>query len=141
MNITQIKNFNTSFSSNTRVIQRSEVSKKEIEDKYTPLFKNKADFYYNATFFYRNDLSLSDIDGSWNDFRRVITEEFKEAPKVNVYNFACSDGSETYSLVMSLLEGLDKSEADKYFPIKAFDLDPIILDEAKSGEIPCNKEF
>ena len=104
MNISPVKKFNIAFSSNTRVIQRADVPKKDIEEKYTPLYKNKVNFYSNATYFYRNDLSYRDVDGSWNDFRRVISNEFKEAPKVNVYNFACSDGSETYSLVMSLLE-------------------------------------
>ena len=43
--------------------------------------------YSNRTFFFRKDLP-------WTSLAWYIAKQFREAPKVNVYNFACSDGSE-----------------------------------------------
>ena len=42
---------------------------------------------------------------------------------------------EAYSLIISLIEELGEEEAKKFFPIKAYDIDKDIIQEAKSGKI------
>ena len=99
--------------------------------------------YANTTLFFRYDLNTAHktnclTDGTWRGFRKTITEHFKDASKVNVYNFASSDGSEAYSFILSLIDELGKEEAQKYFPIHAYDIDTDVVEIAQSGIIPCD---
>ncbi|MBR2386512.1 hypothetical protein IKA92_04365 [bacterium] len=82
----------------------------------------------NSTNFFRDDID-------WAGFGHVLEELFPNDKKVNVYNFACSDGSEPYSLAITLIEDLGEERAKRYFPIRATDADPIIINTAKSGKI------
>ena len=103
--------------------------------------------YENTTSFFRYDLKTAhqDVyapnsfwDGNWIGFRRTIANYFKDVSKVNVYDFACSDGSEAYSLILSLIEELGEETSLKFFPIQAFDIDKTIIKIAQSGVIPCD---
>ena len=73
----------------------------------------------------------------WRGFSDFVLKNFKNKDKVNVVMFASSDGSEAYSTIISLLENSkDKNEtAQKFFPIKAYDIDEEIVKAAKSGYI------
>lgn len=73
----------------------------------------------------------SDLD--WENFTDYFVEHFKDKDKVNVIQFAASDGSEAYTQIMTLLE--NHEDTDKFFPIKAYDINPEICDNAKSGLI------
>ena len=79
----------------------------------------------NITWFFREDLN-------WRDFINVIAAKFRYAKDVNVLNLGCSDGSEPLSLMTGLLH-FAREYADKFFPIKAFDIDEKIISDAKSG--------
>ena len=84
--------------------------------------------YQNTTTFFRNDLN-------WQDFMNLLAAKYKDVDKVNVFNMACSDGSEPWSLAVALMEKFgDKSQ--KFFPIVASDLDDVIIKRAKKE--PCN---
>ncbi len=102
--------------------------------------------YENTTLFFRYDLNRAykkemtvkyKYSDSWDGFRKTIVEHFKNAPKVNTYDFASSDGSEAYSLILSLIDELGEEASNKYFPIQAFDIDSSVVQTAKKGEIPC----
>ena len=88
----------------------------------------------NYTTFFRDDVS------DWNATAKTLSNAFRDTDKVNVYNFACSDGSEPYSLAISLIETLGEEEAKKFFPINALDIDSIILNKAKKGELFCSNK-
>lgn len=87
----------------------------------------------NFTYFYRGDLK-------WRSFAKYLHRHFANADKVNVYNAACSDGTEPFTLVMSLISKLGQKKAQKFFPIEAFDLNKYLVNEAKSGQIPLLPE-
>lgn len=87
----------------------------------------------NYTTFFRDDVP------DWSRTAKTLGEAFKDTDKVNVYNYACSDGSEPYSLAISLIENLGEDEAEKFFPIQAFDIDQVIINKAKKGEMSCSK--
>lgn len=76
-------------------------------------------------------LFRDDID--WIPFACYLEENFKSKDKVNIINPACSDGSESYTLIMSLIESLSNSSLKKFLPIKAYDIDKEILKAANSG--------
>jgi len=57
---------------------------------------------------------------------------------VNVYSLACSDGSEAYSLAITLKE--IASNPNKFFPIVAIDRDKTILSYAQQGRINLKQE-
>ncbi len=84
--------------------------------------------YSNRTFFFRKDLP-------WRSLPAYLSRQFKDTKKVNVYNFACSDGSEPYSLVLSFINDLGEEGAKKFFPIIASDVDEKIIQQAKAGAI------
>lgn len=77
-------------------------------------------------------LFRSDLD--WEELAKFEVDHFKNKDKVNVVMFAASDGSEAYSKIISLFETA-KKQVQKFFPIKAYDIDDEILKAAKGGYI------
>ena len=86
----------------------------------------------NSTRFFREDLP-------WNILAPALDEMFPNG-KVNTYNFACSDGSEPYSLAIALIEQLGEEKAKRFFPIMASDIDSSILPQAQNYEILATKK-
>lgn len=80
----------------------------------------------NYTKFMREDLDFK-------KFIRILELKYKYAPKVNILNLACSDGSESLSLMAALIHFLKEENASKFFPIIASDIDSYIIKSAKSG--------
>ena len=74
-------------------------------------------------------------DLAWLDFADFELENFKDKNKVNIIQFAASDGSEAYTQIMSLLERSNYISTKKFFPIKAYDFDENIVKAAQSGLI------
>lgn len=100
-----------------------------------PVFTSNARRYNDSfgdtlgcnTWFFRDDVN-------WRELTEYELEHFKNKEKVNIIMFAASDGSEAYTKIISLLEkGYDKVK--KFFPIKAYDIDNVILKAAQSGLI------
>lgn len=130
----------TSFKSNSRDVRITSDVKKITMDNFDT-FDLKLDklLYSNYTQFFRQStLAGVEVDLNWKEFRKTIKEQFSKTPNVNVYDFACSDGSETYSLIMTLMDEFGK-ESEKFFPIQAFDIDKEMIETATSGFVPCNK--
>lgn len=107
---------------------------------HKPAFTSNARAYLNddneyvgtMTFAFRNDLD-------WNKLADCIVHNFKNKDKVNMVQFASSDGSEAYSLIISLLERCPRQIVHKFLPIKAYDIDSEIIRAAKSGYINFTK--
>lgn len=78
------------------------------------------------TYAFREDLD-------WKGLARLFDRNFKNKDKVNVYSIACSDGSEPYSLIITLLEELGEQKAAKFFPIMASDKNEEVIDFNKNG--------
>ena len=70
---------------------------------------------------------------------KIFNKQFPKG-KVNVYDFACSDGSEAYSLVIALIEQLGEKKAQRFFPIVASDIDSEIINMATSGKIMATQD-
>ena len=121
------------FKSSNRAVYRDTVTVDKNSDNSSKVKTVRRVLYSNYTFFFRDDLERFNM--GWFDFREFLAKTFKDTPKVNVYDFASSDGSEAYSLIISLIEELGEEEAKKFFPIKAYDIDKDIIQEAKSGKI------
>ncbi len=79
----------------------------------------------NTTRFLRDDLP-------WECLRKILDEQFPQDEKINVYNFACSDGSEPYSLALTLIEQYGEEGAKRFFPIYASDIDEAMVDIAQN---------
>ena len=87
---------------------------------------------------YRNDTSIFRDDLLWDDFIKFLKFKYEDLKKVNVYNYACSNGSESFSLVMKMLSCLGKKDSEKFFPIIAKDVDSLAIENAKSNSIPID---
>lgn len=83
---------------------------------------------YTTTSLFRNDLDFENL-------ANYITKNFAEKDKVNIKCLAGSDGSEAYSMAISLMEKTSESEKQKYFPILSLDRDETIINSAKEGRI------
>ncbi len=135
--------YNFSFKSSDRVVYRDSNNQICSCDRNELSASQSGDLIYaNSTAFFRPDLNFAHEQkystvGNWIGFRKTIADEFKNTPKVNVYDFACSDGSEAYSLILSLIDELGEQEAKKFFPILAYDIDETMVETAKNGVIPC----
>lgn len=75
-------------------------------------------------------LFRDDID--WAELSIYEKQHFKDKKKVNMVQFACSDSSEAYTQIISLIENNPSADDKKFFPIKAFDIDPEVIKAAKS---------
>lgn len=105
------KNQAVSFSSTRRKVE-----------KFFGIFSNN-----NYTNFFRNDLN-------WEKFAIFIKNKYKDTSKINIHCFACSDGSEPFSIAMLLHAKMGK-DAKKFRPIIASDKDSHFLNKAKKGLI------
>lgn len=109
---------------------------------YTPFLNNKISFgttgrHYtceNGDEFGTNSWLFRD-DVDWKRLARYEKNHFCDKSKVNIIQFASSDGSEAYTKIISLLENYPQKSAEKFFPIKAFDIDEEIVNAARSGYI------
>lgn len=79
-------------------------------------------------------LFRSDLD--WERFTDFMVKHFKDNDEVQFIQFASSDGSEAYTQIISLLE--NHNNIDKFFPIKAYDIDEEIYNASKSGLLNIN---
>lgn len=87
----------------------------------------------HTSLFFRDDLK-------WDKFVNKLISNFQANDKVNVYCFGCSEGSEPFSLIMFLIEKLGVDEAEKFFPIKAFDISEKIFEDAQRGNIKLGRD-
>ena len=110
--------------------------------KYTPAHAAKISFGTTGR-YYKNEcgdefgtnswLFRDDID--WKRLARYEKNHFGNKNRVNIIQFASSDGYEAYTKIISLLENYPQKKADKFFPIKAYDIDEEIVNAARSGYI------
>lgn len=88
---------------------------------------------------HRND-TLFFRDGSfWNSLSNYLAEKYRDISKVNVYNYACSNGSETYTFLMSLFSHFKEDFVKKFLPILAKDYDAEAIEFAKSHILPISE--
>ena len=87
----------------------------------------------NVTCTFRKNLN-------WEDFAKFEIENFKNKDKVNIIQFASSDGSEAYTQIMSLLEKGGNKSTKKFFPIIAYDIDDTIVNIARTGLLNLGDE-
>ncbi len=113
------------------------------QKRSTPTFTSSSRDYYDkslikttrtwgnvatTTWMFRQDLD-------WNKFTEFVYKNFASKNKVNTYSLACSDGSEAYTFLISILEKLPKETIPKFSPIIATDRDFEIIKAARSGKI------
>lgn len=143
-------NHNLNFGTTRRTLYKNTGTKQEYHKPYYTLYEDYVSFKNgtnpnfsivkiknsNATQFFREDMPYTK-DSDYSNFARFLNEHFSEG-KVNVYDFACSDGSEAYSIAISLIEEIGEEEAQRFFPIQAIDKDRQIIKNAASGTIECD---
>ena len=83
---------------------------------------------WTSTNIFREDLD-------WAGLVKYLISHFKGKEKVNSYSMACSDGSEAYSYVISLMENIPKPLCSKFFPVLSSDLDEEVINKAKLRKI------
>ncbi|MBR6126841.1 hypothetical protein IKQ21_04065 [bacterium] len=81
--------------------------------------------YMTSTVFFRDDVI-------WEDLIKYLCERYKNVPKVNFVNYACSNGMETLSFAMSFLMYAPE-EFKKFTPIIAKDINEDNILMAKQG--------
>ena len=86
------------------------------------------DEFGTNSWFFRDDMD-------WKRLARFEKQHFYNKNRVNIIQFASSDGSEAYTQIIALLENLPLKNAEKFFPIKAYDIDEEIVNAANSGKI------
>lgn len=97
---------------------------------------SRAGFLSNTVdYMYATDTNMFRKDLDWIKFANFLNKNFENKDKVNVICQACSDGSEAYTMAIALIETLGEHGAQKFFPIKAKDIDVHNIQNAKTGLI------
>ena len=81
----------------------------------------------NDTAFFRNGIF-------WDKLISFLVAKFKDIPKINVYSYGCSDGSEVFSFIMHLLSQYDKDVSNKFLPVVAKDYDDVAINKIKRND-------
>lgn len=113
------------------------INYQQCHNKFT--FGSCARFYTtsNGDEFGTNSwLFRDDID--WKRLAKYEKNHFADKNRVNIIQFASSDGSEAYTQIISLLENYPNKNSEKFFPIKAYDIDEEIVNAARSGLLNTN---
>lgn len=88
--------------------------------------------------FLRNSTRLLREDLDWDTVSNIITAQ---SQKPKIYCYACSDGSEAYSIKLALIKKLGLKKGQEY-AIEARDIDETMVQKAKSGLISLSpKDF
>ncbi len=95
----------------------------EKPEKGQMLGTNGKVFNNSYTEIFRHDIK-------WNSFNKYLKDRFNDFSKVNTYIYACSDGSEAYS-ISTALQSTFGDCADKFFPIYAKDIREELIEENK----------
>ncbi len=88
----------------------------------------------------RNDTSFFREANFFPRLTKMLSEKFKNAPKVNVYSFGCSDGSEAFTFAMRMLTMIGEENPQKFFPIIARDIDPVAIQKAINNDYKIIKK-
>lgn len=88
----------------------------------------------------RNDTMLYRGDLDWNSFVKFANKKYRDVDKVNVYDYACSDGSEAYTFLISMFNNIPIKDTKKFLPVLAYDIDNNAIKKAKSGELSISEE-
>ena len=83
----------------------------------------------------RTSTNLFREDLDWFGLVKFMDNHFKDKDKVNIFSLACSDGSESYTMAISILENLPENIKSKFLPIFASDIDKEVIKAAKTGRI------
>ncbi len=92
---------------------------------------SKGEYIGTNTWLFRDDVD-------WAKLANYEKQHFKNKNKVNIVQFAASDGSEAYTKIISLLENNPAKDDSKFFPIQAYDIDPEITNAANKGLLNTN---
>lgn len=87
----------------------------------------------------RNDTCFFREENFFPRLTKLICEEFKNTPKVNIYCYGCSDGSEPFTVAMRMLTMQDESNPQKFLPIIARDIDPVAIQKAINNDYVITK--
>lgn len=120
MRINNISNYKYSSFYNKRL------EKPSFKSSYRSVYNDNFTLKYNTnTCFFRSDMD-------WVEFVNYLAKKYKKTKKVNIINYACSTGEEPTSLAAILKIKLGEN-ANKFFPIKAFDIEEENIRFAKTG--------
>ena len=87
--------------------------------------KEGVELYKTTTYYFRDDLN-------WEELIKYLCEKYKDVPKVNFINHACSNGLEPLSFLMALFVHAPEC-VKKFTPIIAKDIDEQNILFAKQG--------
>lgn len=104
-----------------------------FKSSFRSVYDDNFSLKYNTnTCFFKSDLN-------WPEFVDYLNDKYKYKKKVNVIDYACSTGEEPLSLIMMLHLKL-KDQAEKFFPILAYDIDEENIIDAKRGIFTIRKD-
>ncbi|MBR1617637.1 hypothetical protein IJ670_05740 [bacterium] len=86
-----------------------------------------------------NETHVLRKDINWLEFKNYINSHFKNYPKVNTYNYACSNGIEP--LCVSMMLQATNENPEKFFPIYGIDIEKdIVKDNIKNQNRHLSQE-
>ena len=112
---------------------------------YNPTFNSWSRTVYLANEFGQKTRFPKNCQDTWiyrgnaKKFVKFIHDWFKDAPKINFYNFGCSNGSEAFTYVMEMDSNYEPEFLKKCTPIIARDIEPIAIKYAYFGEMELEK--
>lgn len=115
MQIYSINNINYNSRPTFKTWEREVIDpKKGVVNRNNTYFFRERDLFYKLT--------------------RMLSEQFKDVSKVNVFCFGCSDGSEPFSFAMGMLSNEEELNPKKFFPIIARDIDSVAIEKVKNND-------
>jgi len=76
----------------------------------------------------------------WKKLTAFLAEKYRNVQKVNVYDYACSNGSEAYTFLITMLNDCGYDITKKFTPVIAKDYDGGAIYRAQSGRIKLDAD-
>ena len=109
------------------------------QNRYSPTFKKWYRTVYKETsslttrLMHKNNTWFYREENLWKWLAKHLSQRFANTSKVNIYNYGCSNGIESYTFLMELISNYKEDFVKKLLPIKARDYDPVAIERANTG--------
>ena len=111
----------------------------KVRENFAPKFRGYSRSVYNfnaaGDLMYKNETwAVRSGIRYWKRLIKFISEKYKDIPKVNVYDYACSVGHEAYTFIMAMFSSDIEKNPEKFMPVIAKDFDSKVIAAAKRRE-------
>lgn len=89
---------------------------------------------------HKNNTMLCRSDMDWQSLIKFLVDKYKDVDKVHIFDYACSNGSEAYTILINLFNNYSENIVKKFTPVIARDYDNFVINLANLKTLTIDSE-